>query len=58
MSDLPFDCVNWLVSRAAIDRAGDDYRDDPTNYSALRRVQCYRLFRLTGLDAFLDPILS
>ncbi len=58
VSPLPSDCAEWLTSRSRIDKAGDLYRADPTSYVDLRRVQCYRLFLLTGLDAAFEIILE
>lgn len=53
---FPEDCSRWLTSRSRVDRAGEQYRSDPTDYSALRQVQCYRLFRLLGMDIALDEV--
>ena len=55
---LPEDCSPALASLGAIDRSGEGYRNDPSNYVALRRIQCYRLFRVGGLDAFLDAVVQ
>jgi ppGpp synthetase/RelA/SpoT-type nucleotidyltranferase len=55
---LPKDCSPALASLGAIDRSGEGYREDPSNYVALRRIQCYRLFRVSGLDAFLDAVVQ
>lgn len=42
---LPSDCQRWLSSKGKIDRAGTALAEDPTSYTALQQVQCYRLFR-------------
>lgn len=58
MVALPEDCLSWLSSRGQIDEAGGALRSDPSDSQALRRVQCFRLFRLSGLDAVLSSILT
>lgn len=55
---LPKDCIDWLTSRKAVNRAGEQYRQDPSNYAVLRKVQCYRLFQLCGLDSALDAVVG
>jgi ppGpp synthetase/RelA/SpoT-type nucleotidyltranferase len=55
---LPSDCSQFVTSASAVDRNAEFFREDPTNSVALRGIQCYRLFRVAGLEAFLDAVVE
>ena len=58
---LPSDCEAWLGSKSRINRAGSELAANPGSYTALRQVQCYRLFRASGFPTVFEltlPILS
>jgi ppGpp synthetase/RelA/SpoT-type nucleotidyltranferase len=55
---ISHDCSVTLSSRNQIDAAGTALRDNPTSWEALRKVQCFRLFRVANLDGLLSVVLA
>ena len=53
----PEDCADWLTSKSKINVVGERIVNEPLNYSLLRRLQCYRLFRLFSLDSYLSSVV-
>ena len=54
---LPLDCEKWLTSKGKINRAGAALTQDPSDYTALRQVQCFRLFRALGFSELMNSIV-
>ena len=54
----PEDCADWLTSKSKINVVGERIVDEPLSYSLLRRLQCYRLFRLFSLDGYLSSVVQ
>ena len=54
----PEDCADWLTSKSKVNLVGEKIVAEQLDYTLLRQLQCYRLFRLFALEDHISSVVA